>query len=122
MLSERWQGCFAQWACCLFWLCDFPLGINDFFDGSEDAFVPAWFWPFSKLGLFGFFIRWEHVGGSGVCSSLKKEKNAQTIRTKLVAKMLKLVRYQELPVYIQQNCDTGQEPPAVCLRARFDLF
>lgn len=89
---------------------------------SAFAFVPAWFWPFSKLGLFGFFIRWEHVGGSGVCSSLKKEKNAQTIRTKLVAKMLKLVRYQELPIYIQQNCDTGQEPPAVCLRARFDLF
>lgn len=76
MLSERWQGCSAQWACCLFWLCDFPLGINDFFDGSEDAFVPAWFWPFSELGLwlFGFFIRWEHVGGSAVCYSLKKEK------------------------------------------------
>lgn len=103
VLSERWQGCSAQWACCLFWLCDFPLGINDFFDGSEDAFVPAWFWPFSELGLFGFFIRWEHVGGSGVCYSLKKEKkssNNRTIRTKLVAKMLKLVGYQELSIYI----------------------
>lgn len=29
----------AQWACCLFWLCDFPFGIKDFFDGAEDAFV-----------------------------------------------------------------------------------
>lgn len=52
----------------------------------------------------------------------KKSPNNQTIRTKLVAKMLKLVSYQELPIYSQQNCDTGQEPPAVCLRARFDLF
>lgn len=31
----------AQWVCCLFWLCDFPVGINDIFDGSEDAFVPG---------------------------------------------------------------------------------
>lgn len=110
MLSERWQGCSAQWACCLFWLCDFPLGINDFFDESEDAFVPAWFWPFSKLGLFGFFIRWEHVGGFwGVLQPKegKKSPNNQTIGTKLVAKTLKLVGYQELSIYIQQNCDTG---------------
>lgn len=36
--------------------------------------------------------------------------------------MLKLVGYQELSIYIQQYCYTGQESLALCLRAHFDLF
>lgn len=51
----------------------------------------------------------------------KKSPNNRTIRTKLVAKMLKLVSYQELQIYIQQICDTGQESLALCSRERFDL-
>lgn len=52
----------------------------------------------------------------------KKSPNNQTIGTKLVAKMLKSVGYQDLSISIQQNCGTGWESLALCLRAHFDLF
>lgn len=50
VLSEQWQGFSAQWARCLFWLCDFPFGINDFFDGSEDAFCSRLILALFKTG------------------------------------------------------------------------
>lgn len=59
VLSEQKLSFSLQWVCCLFWFCDFPDGINDFFDGSEDAFVLSNFDSvrFAELKLFyrGFY-------------------------------------------------------------------
>jgi hypothetical protein len=45
----------------LFWFCDFSDGINDFFDGSEDAFVLSNFNTvhFAELKLFYWLIEWQ---------------------------------------------------------------
>lgn len=86
MLSEQWRGCSAQWARCLFWLCDFLFGINDSFDGAEDAFVPGSFRPFSKLRLCGL-LDGERGGFWGVLQP-REEKGPETkpLKPELVAK------------------------------------
>lgn len=49
-----------QWVCCLFWFCDFTDDINDFFDGSVDAFVLSNFDTvrFAELKLFYWAFYW----------------------------------------------------------------
>lgn len=83
------------------------------------------FGPFQNWGCLGSLLDGSMLGASGVCYRLKEEKkspNNRTVRTKLVAKMLKLVSYQELSIYIRQICDPGRDSLALCFRARFDLF
>lgn len=75
-------------------------------------FLPG-FGPCQNWGCLGSLLDGGMWGFWGLLQPKEGKKSPQTIRAKLVAKTLKLVSYQELSIYIQENCDTGQELPCV---------